>query len=355
MKPTVIFIMGTGALSKAIVDTLSFSHLADITFYICSRSLSSSSWLATIGNARSSLRQNNLLFVAKEIDWDNPSLLTENLTLYQPAFVIHAASLQSFWSLKQDNKWSKLIRETGYGITMPLQCKLTIALAKAISNTPDPPQLINCCYPDAVNYVVKKCGLDVLCGIGNIGIIERLLSIDNNLRGELMLLANHFHIAELSKPVQFRTQLPKLWFNKKELNDLRSVFDKIYINNDASLNSITSLTCLRLLSVLLDGSREEMLHLPAPHGQIGGYPVFFKNKRIDYIGTKILDGETERKWNKNIMEKEGLLFSEDRIGFSEKAFEKINRYSQHLARGFSFSDIEDYITDFIDLKKRLSL
>jgi len=354
MNSSVIFLIGTGSLSKAIVDTLSFSHITDITFYIYSRSYSASSWLAAIGNTRSRVSGNNQKFVAMEIDWESRFLLTDHLNLYQPELVIHAASIQSMWSLKQDNKWSKLVRETGYGVTMPLQCKLALAVSKAISGVPVPPLFINCCYPDAVNFVIKKCRLDVLCGIGNIGIIYLLLPDKNNLSHKLLMLANHFHLQELVKPPQLRTELPRLWIDKKEVDDPGYIFDKISIMNEPSLNSITSLTCLRLISVLLSG-HEEILHLPGPHGQIGGYPVEFKNRRISYIGTKLIDAELEKNWNGKVLEKEGVLFGEDHMGFSEDAFKKISKHSKYLAKGFSFSDVNTYINDFLQLKEKLSM
>jgi hypothetical protein len=354
MDSLVIFLIGTGALSKAIVDTLSFSYLANIKFHIYGRSKADSTWLATIGNTRSHLRGNRQQFTARQIDWHSESALTDDMNKHKPSIVIHTASLQSMWSLKQDNKWSNLVRETGYGITMPLQCKLALVVAKAISLTLNPPHFINCCYPDAVNYILKKCGYDVLCGIGNIGIIDQLLSNDASVYSGGLLLANHFHVQELTKPPHLRSELPRLWIHGKELCDTRSFFEKVLISNEPSLNSITALTCLRLIAALVD-DKECLLHLPGPCGQIGGYPILFKDREIFSVGTGVIDHEDEKHWNKTKMQKEGLVFNEDSVRFSEKTFESINKYSAYLAEGFSFIDTNIFINNFVDFKERLSV
>lgn len=347
-----IFLMGTGALSKAIVDTLSFADLPGIDFHIYSRSLSSSAWLATIGNTRSRVRDNRQQFIPWQIDWDNDSFLVNELNRHKPSMVIHAASLQSMWTLKADNKWTRLVKGTGYGTTLPLQCKLAIKVARSIANADEHPKLINCCYPDAVNYVLNKCGLDVLCGIGNIGIIEQLL-LNQSLPGELLMLANHFHVQELIKPPPERTALPKLWFDKNPCDEPKTIFDKLIISNEPSLNSITALTCLNLVTALLNRT-DAVLHLPGPLGAVGGYPVHFKNGQIDHIGTKLMDFEEEKQWNTHLMENEGLIFSDDGIRFSMQTAEKIGEYSKLLAQGFAFGDIDAYIEAFIAFREKLS-
>ena len=344
----IIFLIGTGALAKAMIDTLSFADLAEVELYVYSRSFKDSAWLATIGNTRSRVSGNRQKYVPHQIDWDSESFLADELNKHKPSLVIHAASLQSMWTLKQDNKWTTLVKSTGYGTTLPLQCKLALKVGRSIANAGVHPQLINCCYPDAVNYVLKKCGLDVLCGIGNIGIIEQLL-----LPREFLMLANHFHVQELIQPPRARMQLPKLWIDKKPLEQPRNIFDNIVITNDPSLNSITALTCLNLLKTLINKT-ENVLHLPGPSGEIGGYPVFFKNGEIDHIGTKLMDHKAEQQWNTQIMENEGLIFGEDRIRFSPQTAEKISQYSKSLAKGFSFSDIDAYIDEFIALRTQLS-
>ena len=99
---------------------------------------------------------------------------------------------------------------------------------------------------------------------------------------------------------------------------------------------------------------ENILHLPGPSGEIGGYPVFFKNGEITHIGTKLMDHQAEQQWNKQIMENEGLIFSEDGMHFSTQTAEKIGEYSKSLAQGFSFNDIDAYIDEFIALRTQLS-
>jgi hypothetical protein len=345
-----IFLVGSGSLAKAIVDALSTAPLHDLGIHIYSRETEKSNWLATIGNTRSFAFHVDQKYYAGQVDWQTELPLSEEMARIRPALVIHAASLQSMWTLARKNRWSDLVKKAGYGVTLPLQCVLATRIGKTIAAQQEPPLFINCCYPDAVNYVLAKCGLDVLCGIGNIGIIDNVLSTQN--LPPYRMLANHYHLQQLVKPPSERTELPRLWVEGKEV-DARPIFDPVRLVNDPSLNSITSISCVKLLSAILN-KENTLLHLPAPNGLPGGYPVEIREGRIAATGTGFLEPQEERSWNKKILENEGLVFGEDGMLFSGTAFEGIHTYSPELAKGFTFIDAASYFAAFTAFVQDLS-
>lgn len=348
-----IILLGTGSLATAIVYALAASGLHDLEIHLYSRTSSSASLLAAAGNKSASLSDNRQVFIPKQMDWESVSFLCDELEQIKPAFVIHTASFQSAWDLQHENKWSKLIRSIGYGGTLPLQYKLAGQVAKVCSQLENPPLFINCCYPDAVNYVLRHCGREVFCGIGNIGIIDFVLSLQKNPLQDYRMLANHFHLQELFRPAAEREEFPRLWIGEDELTGTRKQFDPIRIKNSPELNSITAQTCINLLKAVISRS-DCVLHLPGPGGLAGGYPVHFSGGKIVYAGTKKLSSAEEQEWNEKILAREGLILNKTRIRFSEKAKKEIGIHSEELAAGIEYKDMDAYCDSFLQLKKFLS-
>ncbi len=342
MKARSIFLTGTGALAKAIIDALTAAPIYNLHVHIYSRDHAKSKWLAEIGNTRSFAFNTGQVYSAGEVDWQSDLPLSAEMERIKPFAVVHTASLQSMWSLAQHNKWSELVKRGGYGTTLPLQCMLAGKIARSVAAMQDPPLLINCCYPDVVNYVLSKCGMNIFSGIGNIAIIDALLS--TRLQHGYRMLANHFHVQELIRQPAERKELPRLWIEKKEIDTTR-IFQPLQLINDPLLNSITALSCANLLSCILD-EKDRLLHLPGPQGLPGGYPVNIVKGKIEAIGTGILQTKEEQSWNKRILEKEGLLFADEGMHFSGHAFEGMKQYSMELAQGFSFSDATNYFEEF---------
>ena len=349
MNGRTLFITGTGALAQAIIETLSAAPLNDLRVHIYGRNAERARWLATIGNARAASFGRQQHYAGAAMSWHSERPLSYELQEFRPFILIHAASLQSMWTLARSNAWSRLVKEVGYGITLPLQCVLAAAIGRTIETMETPPLFINCCYPDAVNHVLTKNRIKVLCGIGNIGIIESIL----NAQGvaDFRMLANHVHVQELMKEPGERTIFPRVWIDEKEA-DARTLFNDMRLVNDPSLNSITAAGCIRLLSALVEGD-DALLHLPGPSGLPGGYPVEIRSGCITAVGTGFVAQAEECAWNAALLEREGIAFDGEGVRFSEPAFKGLAQYSPALAKGFRFSEMDDYLPGFSSLVQRL--
>jgi len=349
MNGRTLFITGTGALAQAIVETLSAAPIQDLRIHIHGRNAGRARWLATIGNTRAASFGRQQHYVGAGMDWQSEQPLLDELQAARPAIVLHAASLQSMWTLAGSNAWSRLVKDAGYGITLPVQCALAAALGKTIKALKVPPLFINCCYPDAVNHVLTESGIKVFCGIGNIGIIASIL-IAQGL-SDFRMLANHVHVQELMKEPEARTVFPRVWIGGKEA-DARILLKNIRLVNDPSLNSITAAGCIHLLSAIIE-EKDARLHLPGPSGLPGGYPVEIRSGRISAVGTGFIDAAEERQWNARLLEREGIAFEGDGVRFSERAFKGLAQYSPGLAKGFLFRELDDYLPEFSSLVHRL--
>lgn len=355
MKLRNIFIIGSGYLAKSIVTELSGSGvITHANIFIFSRNFNNSNWLCTIGNVRSSIYMNSVKFHPEIIDWNSSNYLVDKINELRPGLVINTSSLQSMWSLNLKNKWSDLILKTGYGLTLPLQYYIANKVANSISSSVNPPIFINCCYPDCVNYLLKKKGHNIYSGIGNIGIIELVLSGIILKSQEYKMLATHYHVQELMKDEKERIHFPKLFFNGEECQDSSQIFRKITLVNNHFINSITSSHCIKLMDIILN-EKSCTLHLPGPNGLIGGFPVTISKGLITLIGAGISSLEKEEIWNRNTLSNEGLVFQEDKVCFSDLTYNSLVKVSHDLAVGFDYADIDYYVDEFIGLKKTLLL
>lgn len=350
-----LFIIGSGYLAKSIVTELSCSGvITNANIFIFSRNLNNSNWLCTIGNVRSSIYINSVKFHPEIIDWNSSNYLVDKINELRPILIINTSSLQSMWSLNNKSKWSDLILKTGYGLTLPLQYYIANKVATSISNSFNPPVFINCCYPDCVNYLLNKKGHKIYSGIGNIGIIELVLSGIILKSQQYRMLATHYHVQELLKDSKERIHFPKLFFNGEEYQDSSQIFGKISLVNNHYINSITSSHCIKLLDSILN-EKSCTLHLPGPNGLIGGFPVTISKGLITSIGTGISSLEKEEIWNRNSLSNEGLVFQEDKVCFSDLTYDSLVKVSHDLAVGFDYTDIDYYVDEFIELKNNLAI
>ena len=347
-----IFITGSGALAQAIVGALSLSISPPLEVIIYSRSLESSSWLATIGNIRAQNAGNPVVFIPQNMDWESDHFLYDELNTHQPQLIIHTASLQSMWSLKVDNGWSRLVKSIGYGASLPLQCALAFKMSKAIDLMEDPPKFVNCSYPDVVNHILTKSGNSVMCGIGNIGFIELSLKRFMDRDQKFLMLANHYHVQQMMVHKADRESLPRLFVKGEEVLNTQEFFDNITLRNEPSLNHIIALTCVNFIDVVVQ-KKDKILHLPGPLGFPGGYPVEFKKGKIETIGTNILSLDEELNWNKKLLEKEGWVIGEQTMNWSDSAYDKICPHSKELAKGFQFENAQEFIEIFKDFKNKM--
>lgn len=354
-----ILIFGTGSLASALCCSLAITQIREpLIVKILGRTILKSQNLATIANVRANIQKTKFRFVADTINWDSRADLLTKIKSSKPKIILHASSLQSPWDFSQDTKWTDLIKSAGFGLTLPLQALLAVKVASAIQEINENIVLINACYPDAVNVILKMLGFEVACGIGNISILESTLNttLKKNINDQLRIIGHHYHVGSSSLSVNVHSNNnPRVWLNNKEISieTINQTLAPIRKINDSILNQITGLAAVKIILAFFC-DRSEILHVPGPNGLPGGYPVIVENKRIRLTLPSDISEEEVLTLNYGYSEYDGVKFNRDGvIQFNDKAKELLGANGFDHLYSFKCETLNEICHEMLKLRKKL--
>jgi len=309
-----IMVLGTGNLATEFACALSMDNEAAVKICVVGRNESHANNIALISNTRAKLMNTPSSFSAIKFSWSDEEL-RELIKERMPKIIIVMASLQSPWTLSNDSKWSSLVKRFGFGATTPLQCELLIKVARIVQY--DFPQItiLNACYPDVCNEILKTLGYNVFAGLGNVAILEAVFRSIYGLHPKdlLQIVGHHFHVNQLINRTKWDSMaFPRIWVNGQEQMDLKQKIKDFKIPSDAVLNKITATTMLAFLKCLIY-EREGYFNLPGPNGLPGGYPVYVSGGKISIDlpnGIQLADMITS---NQQLGSREGVSVKDNKV------------------------------------------
>ncbi|MEW6121736.1 MAG: hypothetical protein AB1698_03930 [Pseudomonadota bacterium] len=351
-----ILIIGTGYFAEIMIGDLAATARRPVTVVIGGRNAERLDWLKEAGNARAAIFGAPARFETARLDATSSETVGEGIAAVDPAIVVQSASLQSPWKVDTlDSKWSKLVADAGFGMTIAFHATLPARSAAAVSRMAGARTFVNTCYPDGVNQVLHKAGLPITCGVGNIGIFSSIIQalVPFEKRGDVRVLGHHQHLVQWRKPGAERTGAPvRAWIGDAEIADVDGLTRHVKLPY-RELNAISGAAAVPVL-LALAGHGEILAHVPGPGGLPGGYPV-----RVD-TGTVTLDlpagitREDAVAWNRSFEAADGVSVTEDgRVTYSEQARTALAAYSPELAKGFHVTEVEEAAQALGDLRARL--
>jgi hypothetical protein len=334
---TGIVVLGSGSLARALCLGLATVAPQDLEVTVLARDEAAAEELAYLGNVRAALAAAPVRFTARGASLTDPDELDRAVAT--AVLVVQCASWYSPWSASP--RWKALVARAGFGVTLPLQARLALETAAAIQRCAARALFVNACYPDAVNPLLTRLGLPVLCGIGNIGTLAAGLRAQLGPAGELKLLAHHAH---LHAPAHAEEEA-LAWLDGVEVAEVGKLLTPHRRVDRRRLNHITGFAAAQLLGCLLAGTQAPA-HVPGPLGLPGGYPV-----RLDAGGLTIdlpsgLDQAAATAWNERATAREGIVFDGDRVRFTGAAAGVLAEFG--LADGFA-------VEDTVAVAKRLAM
>jgi hypothetical protein len=191
------------------------------------------------------------------------------------------------------------ISRAGLGAFAPVQVLAPKIIAQALAISGIDAKFIVGNLPDITIPIIyglqKHFNLTLpIAGAGNVGLIEAAIkyqiSIDRKISVDelsVFLVAHHIHWVAPREP-GYKNDAPfllKVIHNDnditQELGDLRNLMNKAIVNcyeSGAGFSSTTALLAAKLVLILLnDKGLKQSLHVPAPNGLAGGYPVSVKD------------------------------------------------------------------------------
>lgn len=349
-----LLIVGSGSLASELCLALSVQP-DRLRVLVAARSAPALDEIVTLANARALALGGRVRIASRALRSYARGELAELGAAARPRVVVVAASLQSPWALAdRKSRWARLVDEGGFGITVALQAALALAVGDAFAQTGLGAALVNACYPDAVNALLRARRIAVAAGIGNVAILAALLAAPAAPRERVRLIAHHAHVVALLRGQRVAGAILTRGRARVDANasfePLRHALARM---PGATLNALTAVTALPLLRALLSGGSCEA-HVPGPLGLPGGYPVSVRRGTVALNLPPDVSRANAVASNRRAAFADGVVVSEDgAVTFSGRARRELAAYSPALARGFHARDAEFAAAEFVRLREAL--
>ncbi len=286
-----ILIMGSGSVAETTCRALALTSTQPLRVAVLGRSLEHVQIVAALANALAGAVSKPATFTADTINWDSEHDLPEKMAKYRARIVFQTASLQSPWELLgkvKETAWKKLLWEAGNAVVVPLQIALVKRVAAIAKATNPAPVVVNACFPDHVNPILKYLDLPVTSGIGNVAMFAGVLRNRYPQPAHKVQIVGHlYHYFKiLGKTHDPELDGPRVWIDGKEVPDVETTLagafhDLRSVNAQGKLiNELVGSNCAELLSALL-GNAPVHTHAPGPNGLPGGYPITACNGKVE--------------------------------------------------------------------------
>jgi hypothetical protein len=238
---------------------------------------------------------------------DAPALL-HYLRHQEADLFVNCATLRSPWAHTTDSRpLSRALGQLGFGAQLCAQVPPIFALMSAIEEVGLGTPVINCAFPDAVNPMVAGAGRAPLCGIGNVGMLHRVLA--TRLPGaDVRVTAHHAQVqlllteacpgyldAECHIEVD---RVHRLW---SELTR-----DMSPLARTVELNSLTAAHAVDVVEALIFPELVRSTSVPGPLGAVGGHPCQIRDGRLELVPSLALSPRGAISLNERAARRDGI-------------------------------------------------
>ena len=303
-----VLITGSGRLARAVAYSLATVRDYNIQVLLVARCSDAMKEVVTVARARATAFGSQIAFAGIVSDFASVPAMDDVMSSYRPRLILHTASLQSPWDITKPStsRWADLVHRSGFGLTLPLQCALTVRIAEAIARNAPDALLINACYPDAVNGILSLLGYRIAGGIGNVDILVSLIRSTRGVRRQVKVVGHHYHVSKIANgdtselPIVFEDDSQSIRADiEMWVGDLKCI-------QGSELNRLTGATAIAPLLALLQ-KRDAQFHMAGPWGKPGGYPVIQRNGVLALALPASLPDIAATAYNVRAAELDGVL------------------------------------------------
>lgn len=341
-EQTDLMIVGSGNLARTTIYALSqLSGKGKVI--VLGRNTQQLSELITSANICAHRNNSGYKFDWEKLQ-DNYENLDKIILSVRPKIILNCLSLQSPWQLSSDSKWSKLVQECGFGSTVIFQLPIALRIANTIKENNLSVFYINACYPDVVNPIISQLNLSVNCGIGNVAILDELtryaLNLDEN--EDLVVIGHHYHVNQLIKPPEQRTNFPIIYLNNKEITDVAVIFGKINLPTSSLINQVTGNNSAHLINSLINYVSIKR-NLPGVNGHSGGLPVEISDFCCKIVLPEFINLNVVEKNNLELEKAEGIVSREGILVLHEKIHEYLKQIDKAISKPLALDELAAYL------------
>ena len=359
-----ILIMGSGSVCETTCRALALMSSEPLRVAVLGRDHSRVNIVVALANAMSGGLNHRVRFVGDTINWDSESDLAEKIAKYSPRLIFQTASLQSPWDFlgaSKPTRWKQLVWAAGNAIIVPTQVALVKRVATIVKEMSPAPILVNACFPDHVNPILKHLGLPITSGIGNVAMFAGCMRWRYpQPEHKLQIIGHLYHYFKILGKTHSDLDGPRVWIDGKEVLDVEKTLADAFYDlrsvNDLGkiINELVGTNSAELITALI-GNIPVMTHVPGPNGLPGGYPVVVQNGKVELDLPSDCSEEEAIALNKQGGYDMGAAIIDENgfSAFSATAREKLMEFAPSLASGFHAKDIDAICQEIIALRTKL--
>ncbi len=361
-----VLITGSGSVTETTCRSLALMSPEPLRVTVLGRSAPWTGDLAALSGAMAAQLGRRVTFTADTVDWDEPDDLPAKLDRHRPRLVFHTASLQSPWELLgrvRETGWKRLVWAAGNAITLPMQALLAKRVALAVRDMRPAPLLVNVCFPDWVNPILRHLRLPVACGTGNVAMFTGFLKARYPEPEHTVQVVGHlYHYFKIMGRPHGLLDGPRVWVDGQEVDDVETALAPCFtglrsVNSRGKLiNELVGAASAETLLALL-APQPARTHVPGPNGLPGGYPVQVGDGRVELDLPAGISHEEALALNRQGALDMGAAIIDDRgwTAFSPTARQALTAaHAADLAAGFHIADLEAVCAEFVRLRERLT-
>lgn len=359
-----ILIMGSGSVCETTCRALALMSPVPTQVAILGRVQSRVDLIVSLANAMSGALNTKVHFVGETLDWDSANDLPDKMAKYSPRLIFQAASLQSPWDFlgaSTETRWKQLVWAAGNAIIVPTQVVLGKRVAQIAKEMNPVPIMVNACFPDHVNPILKYLGLPITSGIGNVAMFAGCVrSRYPQPEHKVQIIGHLYHYFKILGKTHTELDGPRVWIDGQEVPDVEknladAFFDLRSVNDRGKIiNELVGTNSAETLQALL-GDSPVMTHVPGPNGLPGGYPVIIEKGKVKLDLPAACSQEEAIALNSQGAYDMGTAIVDENgfSAFSTTAQEQLMKYAPSLAKGFHANDIDQFSEEIINLRSQL--
>lgn len=208
----------------------------------------------------------------------------------QADLMVNCASLLSPWFyLNASNPQGSALGTVGFAAQLCCQLPPVMQLASVLQEIKSDAVLVNGAFPDAINAILGKLGMAPLCGIGNGGMLYRVIQKCHPL-ADIRLTAHHAVVQKLLSGEGAAYE----GYCHIELDYVVRPWSEVVpvgfaLERSKSLNALTAVHAAEVIEALLNPDVILTTCLPGVSGLQGGYSCRIKDTNITPLETQHID------------------------------------------------------------------
>ncbi|MFF5177245.1 potassium transporter TrkA [Micromonospora sp. NPDC000316] len=320
-----VVVVGTGAFASGVCRSLARTLRHPAVVHVIGRSTGATEDICLAASVHATMAERPVRFQAVTSSLGPGDDLRPTLRRLAPRLVLVCASAQSPAEARTTRTaWSALLREAGFGVTLPLQTSVVQRVAADYADVSDKPLLINACFPDAVNPLLRAWQLPVFCGLGNVGAlalaVQEQLGLADPTR--LKLFAHHTHLHRPAEPDAEAVA----WLDDRPLDGVSELLEPVRRLPRPLVNEVSAWTAGPLVQAILDDECH-VGHLPGPCGLPGGYPVAVTGSSLALRLPPGTSPASTAAWNERVSALDGVTVSATgSFSFTDEAIKHLRRW-----------------------------